>query len=738
MRRQQQSSNNKEDAEASAIKPRSSGNFKGAIAKHIRRLQRTRRVNKNSMESLRMNNSDDDEEEIATAALTPVTSKDEDHEDGEELVSSSYPLSAERARSPTLLTALDHASSRRPSMSIESRRAAQSSPNDVPRLPSLLMATPLGQKVRDLTALRRQAKAVRLRAGNIEERVEELQEQADAIFLALQQIDASLREENYVLQATMEELHDVEDKCMAAAKALQDEISIAREEEVDEMALHNTESQKLTTPSVEGEEQENEGARFDIPHHAAAFATVAATIAHTVYSAPTTNLSRPHMQSSPGRSRNTSMLPRYIDPSRASSAFLALTSNSTRSLQSAWTKEEDAEDFHTNGPTEQVSVERRHNARSKKYRRASSFNNVNLSEKQPQRQRKQIIQQSHQRTKLDSNPRPSGKRSDPLEFCKFFVTTQPKFTATSLGTHLTGNTYIRMKDLHVDLRGWSHASDSLITAFPDSKLCSRDLLLIEDMADLVIVLKQLAKLGLDTATDENEDRFQPTWETKRALKQNLAELTQDPLDWSYAPWYEVNNAEQVLIWCGSSQSTGFGHDLPMIKARGNIPNTTPRQLLDFLLDSIHVKRYNKMNISCENKQVFQSGVDTVDAEKDLEGDARIVRTISRHKLSNTTIESTTLQHAKSLPEGAFLIVSRSIWEHETIDTKNNNFIRNEVLLRVQLIRPIVAGCELTTVSHLFSPGVPELMAKRLAPSSEADLIKEIQSVFSNRKLAGGE
>jgi hypothetical protein len=48
-----------------------------------------------------------------------------------------------------------------------------------------------------------------------------------------------------------------------------------------------------------------------------------------------------------------------------------------------------------------------------------------------------------------------------------------------------------------------------------------------------------------------------------------------------------------------------------------------------------------------------------------------------------------------------------------------------------LLRPCKGGeaCELTTITHVYSPGVPEMLAKRMAPGSAAGLIREIQEQF---------
>ena len=58
-------------------------------------------------------------------------------------------------------------------------------------------------------------------------------------------------------------------------------------------------------------------------------------------------------------------------------------------------------------------------------------------------------------------------------------------------------------------------------------------------------------------------------------------------------------------------------------------------------------------------------------------------------------------------------------------------VRSEMLLGVQLLRPVDDGhhCELTTITHVFLPGVPEMLAKRFAPANATSMLREIQEVF---------
>ena len=96
--------------------------------------------------------------------------------------------------------------------------------------------------------------------------------------------------------------------------------------------------------------------------------------------------------------------------------------------------------------------------------------------------------------------------------------------------------------------------------------------------------------------------------------------------------------------------------------------------------------------------------------------------------------------------GSYICVSRSVFEDDSGEHKcTSSTIRSEMLLGVMLIRPVTRDdhglkidgvdesfSELTTITHVYSPGVPEVLAKRAAPNSAAGMLKSIQSNFSKK------
>jgi hypothetical protein len=251
--------------------------------------------------------------------------------------------------------------------------------------------------------------------------------------------------------------------------------------------------------------------------------------------------------------------------------------------------------------------------------------------------------------------------------------------------------------------------------------------------DVALILNRLFNLGYEVVTDES-DRFTPTRDTQsHLLRYGMA--ANKPLEgWPIHPWFAPQGSD-VLTWTGGVPHQGFGHDWPVVKARGMV-NTRPRNLLTFLLDSSQIKKYNKMSQGRSDLLVMQEGVETTAAESEygFAGDAKIMRSLNKPRMLPKTIEMLSLWYTRVLEDSpdAYMIVNRSVWENDSATPqKSSNLLRSEMLLGVMLLRPCKDGeaCELTTITHVYSPGVPEMLAKRMAPGSAAGLIREIQEQF---------
>lgn len=260
-------------------------------------------------------------------------------------------------------------------------------------------------------------------------------------------------------------------------------------------------------------------------------------------------------------------------------------------------------------------------------------------------------------------------------------------------------------------------------------------------SDVAPILHKLCKLGYRIAVDES-NRFNPTKDTERLLAKYKTNTFVDNFvdDWPIPNWKAVHGTD-ILVWTGDIGHTGFGCDWPVVKARCLV-ETSPRLMIEFMMDSSRIKEYNKMSLGREDLVKIQEGLDTSEEESHFgfAGDCKIVRALNKPRMIPKTIETLSLTYSKPLAisPGSYMTVSRSIFENDSGEHKSSaaNTIRSEMLLGVTIYRPANADhsvTEITNVTHVFSPGVPEMLARRVAPSSAYNMMKDIQTLFSKRK-----
>lgn len=292
-----------------------------------------------------------------------------------------------------------------------------------------------------------------------------------------------------------------------------------------------------------------------------------------------------------------------------------------------------------------------------------------------------------------------------------------------------------------------------------NKQVTQDLFFMDD--NFKLTLDQLVELGFAEATDEGT-RFVPGRETANTLRRRERQPSlKPPIDeeWPIRPWHAASpdpaNLRDVLIWNGHVSAEGFGQDWPLVKARGIVP-ASPRDIAHFLWDSSNVSKYNNMSVGRMDGTVFQEDLDTraEDSSYGFAGAAKVLRSYNKIKLVPRIVEMVSILHARQLespmaPQGTYLIVNRSIWESDGEDENldqnsgnaktplpaevaNNTLVRSEMLLGVQLLRPLDDGkaCEMTTVTHAVVPGMNnKMLAKTAANVSAAKIIRDIQTAF---------
>ena len=264
--------------------------------------------------------------------------------------------------------------------------------------------------------------------------------------------------------------------------------------------------------------------------------------------------------------------------------------------------------------------------------------------------------------------------------------------------------------------------------------------LSEEGAGVGAVATALFEIGLESSMDDSE-RWVPERTTDKILRQRAQHLENWQNIGPMGNWPKAAYGDEVLVWTAQCPHDGYGSEYPMVRARGLIP-TSAYNLIELLLDSERVKEYNKMSLGRENEHFFAKGVHNPNKcpKTNIHGEAKIVRSRSQPPVVRKPVELRLFLHARRLHsenEGAtYLAISRSVWENDdaTVDAKEATEVtRCEMLMSVNLIRdvsyPGEKWCEITSLTHGVSPGIPIFIAKKAALVAAEKYIKDIRAVF---------
>jgi hypothetical protein len=239
------------------------------------------------------------------------------------------------------------------------------------------------------------------------------------------------------------------------------------------------------------------------------------------------------------------------------------------------------------------------------------------------------------------------------------------------------------------------------------------------------------------------------------------------------------NENQVLVWIGNfitnKKDEGYGAGLPLIKTISIVP-LSPKAFAELLMDSNQVQSYVKMSLVRKDVLIFQHGVDTKaggDANANvgrgggsgsgngdgssfaLDGEAKIVRNVTKPPLSKKLMDFVTLMYARRLDaeddisagylgggavndddsdSNSYIVVTRAVgggqWNSGS-DDEEEEMIRSEILLGVNLLRSIPGEpdkTELTAVTHVYLPSVPLMLAGTVGVKNAIDFIKDIRAL----------
>ncbi|KAL3791256.1 hypothetical protein HJC23_000873 [Cyclotella cryptica] len=259
--------------------------------------------------------------------------------------------------------------------------------------------------------------------------------------------------------------------------------------------------------------------------------------------------------------------------------------------------------------------------------------------------------------------------------------------------------------------------------------------------DLSEVIDALFERGLQAAMDES-DNWIPVRDTEKILSKRTKRNAES--EGPMGSWPNAASGTDVLVWSAPCTHDGHGSEYPMVKARGLIP-TSALQVVELLLDSNSVKRYNKMSLGRVDEHCFSKGVNQPHKcpNTGIQGEAKIVRSKTQPPIVRKPVELRILLHARRLhsdgEKAKYITIGRSVWE--TPDGKaeaaDTSATRCEMLLSANLVRDLDCDsgenwCEITTITHAVSPGgIPLSIGKRVGLAAAGNYVKDIRAVFEN-------
>lgn len=270
-------------------------------------------------------------------------------------------------------------------------------------------------------------------------------------------------------------------------------------------------------------------------------------------------------------------------------------------------------------------------------------------------------------------------------------------------------------------------------------------------------LDGLATLGIDMANMESSQKF-VDWTPSKATASLLDGSTDNSNNEAIRQAIADAKEGAVLVWTGKWKQPGYGSHLPVVRTVSVLP-MSPRDFAALLMDSSRVPTYNKMSLGRTDITTMQSNIDTVGGEfGGIDGEAKVVRNLTQPPLSKKKMEFVTVMHARRMRQtdrpgrgylGAagnendgFIVVSRAVNDGgpNAAPTATNGgggggdgeeFIRSEILLGVNLVRPVpdrADACEVTALTHCNSPSVPLMIAGKIGVKGAVDFVKDIRAM----------
>jgi len=216
-------------------------------------------------------------------------------------------------------------------------------------------------------------------------------------------------------------------------------------------------------------------------------------------------------------------------------------------------------------------------------------------------------------------------------------------------------------------------------------------------------MDRLVASGLEMATQDPNDWIE--WKAHSATKKLLEEHNHNEM--------VILEQGEVMVYIGRSKKEGHGSKLPIIKTKSILP-LAAEEMAELLMDSSRVRIYNKLSVGRTDVRTLGEGT-------------KVVCNLTKPPIAKSNMVSCTLMHSRRLDqEGSHFVVSRAA--PGMIDDAMSELPRNDILLGVNLLEDRGPDeCIMTAVTHIYSPALPTILAKKMGVSSAINFVKDIRN-----------
>jgi len=184
-------------------------------------------------------------------------------------------------------------------------------------------------------------------------------------------------------------------------------------------------------------------------------------------------------------------------------------------------------------------------------------------------------------------------------------------------------------------------------------------------------------------------------------------------------WKPVSEKDGISVWKMylDSHPEPNGHKYPLVKAQGIIDGS-PEEVLEMMVDSSRVKEYNKFSNGRDDLQI-------------LDPSTKVVWNRTWPPLCKQPHDFCSVLHARRLPGEGWLMVTKAA-EHPGAPA-GKGYKRSKILLGVSVMKPVPGQpkkTELTTYNHVYSAGIPVLIADKVSVKTAADFITNVNRAFA--------